>query len=55
MIICRKIEDKVTQFYNDLTNEFNNFNERNNALRLRYVEFEIDTINNSIQFEEIVY
>lgn len=56
IILSRKIDDKTTQFYLDLVNEFNDFNNRNNILQLRYVEFEIDCINNNnINFIEIDY
>jgi len=55
IILSRKIDDKTTQFYLDLVNEFNDFNNRNNILQLRYIEFEIDCINNIINFIEIDY
>ncbi len=55
MIISRRITGKETQYYQDLINEFENFNERNNILRLRYIEFSINIINQTINFEEINY
>ncbi|MDQ3181187.1 MAG: DUF91 domain-containing protein, partial [Acidobacteriota bacterium] len=55
MIISRKIEDKTTEFYNNLINEFVNFNERNNTLKARYIEFGIDIPNQIISFEEVDY
>ncbi|XQC05822.1 hypothetical protein ACOAJ8_01505 [Arcobacter cryaerophilus gv. pseudocryaerophilus] len=54
MIISRQIQDKTTQNYLDLIQEFRNFNTRNN-LRLRYVEFIIDVNSNIINFNEIIY
>lgn len=53
MIISRKIENKENEAYNALINEFNNFNEHNNTLKLRYVEFSINIEEQSIQFEEV--
>ncbi len=54
MIISRVIEDKVSQNYLNLIQEFRNFNIINN-LTLRYVEFNIDTNTNNINFQEIIY
>jgi hypothetical protein len=53
MIISRQINNKNTQEYIDLINEYNNFNIANN-LSLRYVEFTILN-NNNISFQEINY
>ena len=55
MIIAREIIDKTTQGYQDLISAFNNFNNQNNHLRLRYIEFSIDCENNTINFNEIGY
>jgi hypothetical protein len=55
MIIAREITDKITQDYQDLISAFNNFNNQNNHLRLRYIEFSIDCENNTINFNEIGY
>ncbi len=55
MIISRKINDKNSQFYTDLIGEFENFNERNNISKLRYVEFNVNAANQTINFEEINY
>lgn len=52
MIIARQIQNKTTQNYLNLVQEFNNFNIRNN-LKLRYVEFYINS--NNIDFNEIIY
>lgn len=52
MIIARQIQNKTTQNYLNLVQEFNNFNIRNN-LKLRYVEFCINS--NNIDFNEIIY
>jgi len=53
MIIARQITDKTTQDYQDLILAFNNFNNQNNNLRLRYIEFNIDCNNETINFYEI--
>ncbi len=55
MIISREISDKSSQSYQDLINTFNNFNSKNNILKLRYVEFLIDCTQNTINFNEITY
>ena len=55
MIIARQITDKTTQDYQDLILAFNNFNNQNNNLRLRYIEFNIDCNNETINFYEIRY
>ena len=55
MIIARQITDKTTQDYQDLILAFNNFNNQNNNLRLRYIEFNIDCNNKTITFNEINY
>ncbi len=55
MIISRRIENKDVTPYDTLVNEFNNFNERNNTLRMRYIEFEVDFANQAINFEEVIY
>lgn len=52
MIISRQIQNKTTQNYLDLINEFNTFNTQNN-LKLRYVEFNIK--NQNINFQEVIY
>jgi len=52
MIISRQIQNKTTQNYLDLINEFNTFNTQNN-LKLRYVEFNIN--NQNINFQEVIY
>jgi hypothetical protein len=52
MIISRQIQNKTTQNYLDLLQEFNNFNAQNN-LRLRYVEFNV--VNQDINFQEVIY
>lgn len=53
MIISRKILDKNSEKYLDLINMFKDFNERNNILKLKYIEFNIE--NNSITFTKINY
>lgn len=55
MIISRRIENKNAESYDILINEFNNFNERNNTLRVRYIEFEADFADQTINFEEVNY
>ena len=55
IILSRKIDDKTTQFYLDLVNEFNDFNNRNNILQLKYIEFDVDCNNSIIDFIEIDY
>ena len=55
MVISREITDKTTQNYQDIITAFHNFNERNNILPLRYVEFSINCKNNNILFNEINY
>ena len=52
MIISRQIQNKTTQNYLALLQEFNNFNAQNN-LRLRYIEFNV--VNSSINFQEVIY
>lgn len=54
MIISRQIQNKTTQNYLDLVEEFRNFNTRNN-LKLRYVEFDISVSTNAINFTQIIY
>lgn len=54
MIISRQIQNKTTQNYLDLVQEFRNFNTRNN-LKLRYVEFDINVSTNAINFTQIIY
>lgn len=55
MIISRNISDKTTQDYQNLINKFNTFNQTNNTLPLRYVEFSIDCNKQTIIFNEITY
>ena len=52
IIISRQIQNKTTQNYSDLLQEFNTFNTQNN-LRLRYIEFNV--INQNINFQEVFY
>ena len=52
IIISRQIQNKTTQNYSDLLQEFNTFNTQNN-LRLRYIEFNV--INQNINFQEVIY
>lgn len=52
IIISRQIQNKTTQNYLALVQEFNNFNAQNN-LRLRYIEFNV--VNPSINFQEVIY
>ena len=52
IIISRQIQNKTTQNYLALVQEFNNFNAQNN-LRLRYIEFNV--INQNINFQEVIY
>ena len=52
MIISRQIQDKTTQNYLNLVQEFNTFNTQNN-LRLRYIEFNVT--NQNVNFREVVY
>lgn len=52
IIISRQIQNKTTQNYLALVQEFNNFNAQNN-LRLRYIEFSV--VNQSINFQEVIY
>lgn len=52
IIISRQIQNKTTQNYLALVQEFNNFNAQNN-LRLRYIEFNV--VNSSINFQEVIY
>lgn len=52
MIISRQIQNKTTQNYLDLIQEFNTFNTQNNS-RLRYVEFNVE--NQNINFQEVIY
>lgn len=54
MIISRQIQNKTTQSYLDLIQEFRNFNAQN-SLKLRYVEFDININTNIINFNEIIY
>lgn len=53
MIISRKITDKTTPNYNDIINSFRNLNQRNNTLKLSYIEFSIQ--NQIITFKEVNY
>ena len=55
MIISRKIRDKTTQAYGTLISSFDAFNLRNEPLKLRYIEFSINTENDEINFDEIIY
>jgi len=55
IILSRKIDDKTTQLYLNLVNEFNDLNNRNNILQLKYIEFDIDCNNSIIDFIEIDY
>lgn len=55
MIISREIIDKSTSDYNDIVNSFRILNQRNNILKLRYVEFSIDCQNQTINFKEVNY
>jgi hypothetical protein len=52
LIISRKIENKNTQNYLNLIQEFQSFNLKNN-LKLKYVEFEVSS--SVINFNEIIY
>ena len=52
MIISRKIDDKTTQCYKQLMDNFVSFNSDRN-LKLRYIEFSVT--NDGIDFEEIAY
>jgi predicted RNA-binding protein len=54
MIISREIENKNTQSYKNLVSIFKTFNSKNSTLKLRYVEFSIDT-KSRIIFDEITY
>jgi len=55
MIIARQITDKSISSYQSLIREFENFNNSNNVMKLRYVEFTIDRENQTINFSEIEY
>lgn len=55
MIISRKITDKTKQDCQNLIFAFRQFNNRNNILKLRYVEFYINCNNKTIMFNEIKY
>jgi len=55
MIITREITNKTSQSYNDLINAFQDFNQNNSILPLRYIEFNVDCSQNVISFNEIEY
>lgn len=55
MIIAREIPDKTSDDYLNLIEAFNLFNEANEILKLRYIEFSIDCENPTISFNEINY
>ncbi len=55
MIISREIADRTTQDYQNLISAFNHFNNQNNILRLRYIEFSVSCDNETITFNEITY
>ncbi len=53
MIIARENTDKTSPSYTNFINALKTFNNRNNTLKLRYIEFGIT--NNTILFNEITY
>jgi len=53
MIISRKITDKNSVDYGNFISKLKNFNQNNNTLKLRYVEFEIS--DNAVSFNEVNY
>ena len=55
MVISREISCKTSRNFENLINAFNNFNSKNNILKLRYIEFNIDCAQNIIDFNEIEY
>ncbi len=55
MIVSREITDKTTSEYQNVINAFNQFDNRNNTLPLRYIEFSVDCNGQTITFNEIVY
>ncbi len=55
MIIGRKIQNKTSSKYRDLINAFNHFNNQNDTLPLRYIEFVADCERKTISFKEINY
>lgn len=55
MIITREITDKTSQLYDNLISAFNSFNNNNNTLPLRYVEFVVDCEQETITFNEVNY
>lgn len=55
IIISREITNKTTQEYQNMIDGFNIFNNRNNILPLKYVEFSINCTEQSITFNEIGY
>ncbi len=55
MIISRQIEDKATSNYLDFIGALNDFNEKNDTHKIRYVEFTVSCDNHTITFDEIEY
>ena len=55
VIVSRKITDKNSDSYLDFIASLNEFNNRNNVIKLRYIEFSVYCDNNSITFNEIGY
>jgi mRNA-degrading endonuclease RelE of RelBE toxin-antitoxin system len=61
MIIAREIQKKIkkdgklTKKYEELITSFNSFNKNNSIIPLRYIEFNIDCNNETINFNEIRY
>jgi len=55
MIISREIIDKKTIEFTNVINSYKLLNQRNNILKLRYIEFSIDIQNQTINFNEVNY
>jgi predicted RNA-binding protein len=53
VIISKKIDNKYSNNYKSLINNFKKLNDKNNILPLKYIEFEI--VDNNIIFKEIPY
>ena len=53
VLISKKIDDKNTKAYAEIVKTFEDFNERNKGLELKFIEYWIDGTN--LKFEEVSY
>lgn len=53
VLISKKINDKESTVYKEIVKSFNEFNKRNNILKLKYIEYWVD--GSGLKFEDISY